>query len=85
MEEAVLERQIVGLPLTVEVGLCETEEEKLLLSVPDTLTLEEGDCETLSVPLVVGLELCERDGETVEQELGLVLTEALAQCEAEEQ
>ena len=45
----------------------------------------EGDCETLSVPQVLGLGLGVMEGETVEQELGLVLTEALAQCEAEEQ
>ncbi len=53
--------------------------------MPDALTLTEGDSETLNVPLVVGLGLCVRDGDTDEQELRLVLTEALAQWEAEEQ
>jgi hypothetical protein len=37
------------------------------------------------VPLVVGLGLCEREGETEAQWLGLVLSDALAQWEAEEQ
>ena len=55
VEDAVLDRQMVGLPLTVEVGLSDAEAQKLLLCVPDTLKLDDADWETLSVPLSVGL------------------------------
>jgi hypothetical protein len=61
--------------------------ETVLLLVPLTegVLVLVGDTEGVPVEERVGLGLCVRDGETDEQELGLVLSEALAQCEAEEQ
>ena len=72
--EAVLVRQSEGLPLTVEVGLKEADAQKLPLSVPDTLTLEEEECEGLKEPVMVGLELSVADAVIVRQSEGLPLT-----------
>ena len=74
VEEAVLDRQMVGLPLTVEVGLSDAEAQKLLLCVPDTLTLDEEESETLAVEHGEGLPLCELLALTVPEAQRLLLS-----------
>ena len=74
VEEAVLDRQMVGLPLTVEVGLSDAEAQKLLLCVPDTLTLDEEESETLAVEHGEGLPLCELLALTVPEAQKLLLS-----------
>jgi hypothetical protein len=64
----------VGLMLGETLGLCETEVQKLLLSVPDTLTLEEEECEGLKEPVMVGLGLSVEEAVLVRQSEGLPLT-----------
>ncbi len=48
--------------------------QKLPLSVPDTLTLKEEECEGLKEPVVVGLELSVEEAVLVRQSEGLPLT-----------
>ena len=75
----------VGLMLGETLGLCEAEAQKLPLSVPDTLTLEEEECEVLKEPVVVGLELSVEEAVLVRQSEELPLTVEVGLKEADTQ
>ena len=75
----------VGLVLTEALGLSDAEAQKLLLCVPDTLTLDEELTEGLNVPVMLGLTLNVEEVVLERHIVGLPLTVEVGLSDAEAQ